>query len=77
MTILIRLLGSYHETDAGAVWPEGYLNLADSLGLTDGVIALAYSAPITRAQTAQLFVNTLRLQDGLRPPLLRAPWAPR
>ena len=58
VTILIRLL-SYDETDAGAVWPEGYLNLANSLGLTDGV-SLAYSAPITRAQTAHLFVNTLR-----------------
>ena len=62
VTILIRLL-SYDETDAGAVWPEGYLNLANSLGLTDGV-SLAYSAPITRAQTAQLFVNTLRCKTA-------------
>lgn len=62
VTILIRLL-SYNETDAGAVWPEGYLNLANSLGLTDGV-SLGYSAPITRAQTAQLFVNTLRCETA-------------
>ena len=57
-----------------SVWPEGYLNLANSLGLTDGV-SLAYSAPITRAQTAQLFVNTLRCKTASGRPTTR-PWAP-
>lgn len=59
VTILIRMLG-YSDTDVGAVWPAGYLNLAASLGLSDGVSGLGASSPITRAQTAQLFVNLLR-----------------
>lgn len=64
VTILIRILG-YGDSDVGAVWPSGYLNLADSLGLTDG-LALSADTPLNRAQTAQLLVNTLsaKQQDG-------------
>ncbi|MEI3140390.1 MAG: hypothetical protein V8S34_01710 [Lawsonibacter sp.] len=36
-TILIRVLG-YSSEQAGAVWPQSYMNLAASIGLTDGVI---------------------------------------
>ena len=61
-TILIRVLG-YQTKQVGAVWPESYLNLAASIGLTDGVSAGAYS-PITRAQAAQLFVNALSCKTG-------------
>lgn len=61
-TILIRVLG-YQTQQVGAVWPESYLNLAASIGLTDGVSAGAYS-PITRAQAAQLFVNALSCKTG-------------
>ena len=61
-TILIRVLG-YNTQQVGAVWPESYLNLAASIGLTDGVSAGAYS-PITRAQAAQLFVNALSCKTG-------------
>lgn len=61
-TILIRVLG-YQTQQVGAVWPESYMNLAASIGLTDGVNAGAYS-PITRAQAAQLFVNALTCKTG-------------
>lgn len=57
VTILMRMLG-YGDTQAGAVWPAGYLNLARSIHLTDGIQS-ADNAPITRAQAAQLFVNLL------------------
>ena len=61
-TILIRVLG-YSSKDAGAVWPQSYMNLAQSIGLTDGVAAGPYD-PITRAQAAQLFVNALSCKTG-------------
>lgn len=63
-TILLRALG-YTSREAGAVWPQGYMDLAKSVGLLDG-LDLAASAPITRAQAAQLFVNALscKTQDG-------------
>ena len=61
-TILIRVLG-YSSEQAGAVWPQSYMNLAKSIGLTDGVSAGAYDN-ITRAQAAQLFVNALSCKTG-------------
>ena len=61
-TILIRVLG-YSSKEAGAVWPQSYMNLARSIGLTDGVNA-DMNAPITRAQAAQLFVNALSCKTG-------------
>ena len=64
VTILLRALG-YTSKEAGAVWPQGYMDLAGSVGLLDGLDAGA-SAYITRAQAAQLFVNALscKRQDG-------------
>ena len=61
-TILIRVLG-YSSQQAGAVWPESYMNLASSIGLTDG-IAAGSDDNITRAQAAQLFVNALTCKTG-------------
>ncbi len=61
-TILIRVLG-YSSEQAGAVWPQSYMNLAKSIGLIDGVSAGTYDA-ITRAQAAQLFVNALTCKTG-------------
>lgn len=61
-TILIRVL-NYSSAQAGAVWPQSYMNLAKSIGLTDGVSAGAYDN-ITRAQAAQLFVNALSCKTG-------------
>ena len=62
VTILIRVLG-YSSNKVGAVWPDGYLNLAQSIGLTDG-ISVSPNAPIDRAQAAQLFVNALSCETG-------------
>lgn len=63
-TILLRALG-YSGKDAGAVWPQGYMDLGASVGLTEGLSAGAYDS-ISRAQAAQLFVNALKCkkQDG-------------
>ena len=61
-TILIRVLG-YSSQQAGAVWPQSYMNLAKSIGLTDGVSA-GMNDYITRAQAAQLFVNALSCETG-------------
>ena len=63
-TILIRMLG-YTSAQAGALWPQSYMNLADSIGLRDG-LPQDYNKPLTRAQAAQLFVNALtcEMQDG-------------
>ncbi len=62
VTILIRVLG-YTGDQVGAVWPDGYLNLAESIGLSQGVQAGANDS-ITRAQAAQLFVNALDCKTG-------------
>lgn len=58
VTILMRMLG-YQDSDVGAVWPQGYLNTAAGIGLTEGV-KLSANAKVTRAQAAQLFCNLLR-----------------
>lgn len=58
VTILMRMLG-YQDSDVGAVWPQGYLNTAASIGLTEGV-KLSANAKVTRAQAAQLFCNLLQ-----------------
>ncbi|MBP1736559.1 MAG: hypothetical protein H6Q60_440 [Oscillospiraceae bacterium] len=57
--ILMRLLG-YGDSDvaAGVNWYDGYLSLADSIGLTDGVTAGGGDI-ITRGQAAILFENLL------------------
>ena len=56
-TILLRALG-YTSKEAGAVWPQGYMDLAESTGLSEGLNLKAGDA-INRAQAAQLFVNAL------------------
>lgn len=64
VTILMRLLG-YTDEDVGAVWPEGYLDSAAQIGLTDGV-KLTGGDSVTRAQAAHLFINLLnaKTKDG-------------
>ena len=57
VTVLARVLG-YTDKDSGGVWPQGYLDLGASAGLTKG-ISLAGGDEISRAQAAQLFVNAL------------------
>ena len=64
LTILMRVLG-YTDADSGGIWPVGYINLAKSGGVSNGVV-LTGEAAITRAQAAQLFVNVLyaETKDG-------------
>ena len=62
VTILLRALG-YTGDKAGAVWPQGYMDLAESIGLSGGVGAGTYEN-ITRAQAAQLFVNALKCKNA-------------
>lgn len=62
VTILIRVL-NYSSDKVGAVWPDGYLNLAQSIGLDAGMSSGA-NASLTRAQAAQLFVNALKCKTG-------------
>lgn len=57
VTILVRLLG-YSDSDTNMQWPEGYLTLADSIGLTKE-FDIAPNAAITRAQAARLFAKML------------------
>lgn len=57
VTILMRVLG-YADKDTGGVWPDSYIDLAKSAGVSNGV-ELAGNAAVTRAQAAQLFVNVL------------------
>ncbi len=60
VTILMRMLG-YSDQQAGAIWPNGYLNLAASLGVTQGPALNAHAA-ITRAQAFALMSNALRAE---------------
>ena len=62
VTILLRAL-RYTSEQTGAVWPQGFMNLAASIGLTEGLPS-DYSAGINRAQAAQLFVNALKCKDA-------------
>lgn len=57
VTIVLRMLG-YGDEKAGAVWPQGYLDLASSLELGTGIRAAANQS-VTRAQAAELFSDLL------------------
>ncbi|MGE4353711.1 MAG: S-layer homology domain-containing protein [Oscillospiraceae bacterium] len=57
VTMLMRMLG-YTDSDAGMLWPQGYLALAGDCGLTEGV-NLSADVTITRVQAAALFCNLL------------------
>ncbi len=58
VTIMMRILG-YKDSDAGMLWPDGYLDLAKEKGLTAGVGLGASGATLTREQAARLFYNLL------------------
>ncbi len=55
--VFLRLLG-YQNSDFGASWPKGHMEIAKDLGLTDGIF-LDYNAPITRGDTVTLLYNLL------------------
>lgn len=61
-TILLRTLG-YTGKQAGAVWPQGYIELGRSVHLLDGLYGGALD-PISRAEAAQLFVNALNCETA-------------
>ena len=58
VTILLRLLG-YTDENVGGIWPHGYMAVAQTIGLTDGVSGDGSTA-LTRGQAARLFLNLLR-----------------
>ena len=62
VTILIRVLG-YTNEDTGMLWPDGFIALAERIGLSDGLTGLTGSTAITRAQAARLFSNLLSTQQ--------------
>ena len=64
VTILLRMLG-YKDENVGGVWPDSYMAVGATIGLTDGVGANG-NEPLTRGQAAKLFLNLLRAekQDG-------------
>lgn len=55
--VFLRLLG-YENRDFGTAWPRGHMEIAESIGLCDG-LALDYAAPMTRLDTVQLLCNLL------------------
>lgn len=64
VTILLRLLG-YKDENVGGIWPQGYMAVGQTIGLTNGVSTDPY-AGLTRGQAARLFLNLLRsdLREG-------------
>lgn len=58
VTIAMRMLG-YKDEDVSAVWPDGYIAQAKTIGLLDG-LELNASAALNRGQAAKLLVNLLR-----------------
>ncbi|MBD5148556.1 MAG: S-layer homology domain-containing protein, partial [Oscillibacter sp.] len=58
VTIMLRLLG-YKDENIGGVWPDSYMAVGATIGLTEGIGASGNS-PLTRGQAARLFLNLLR-----------------
>ena len=58
VTILLRML-DYKDENVGGVWPDSYMAVGATIGLTDGV-GTNGNAALTRGQAARLFLNLLR-----------------
>lgn len=58
VTILLRLLG-YKDENIGGVWPDSYMAVGKTIGLTDGIAGNG-TTPLTRGEAAKLFLNLLR-----------------
>lgn len=56
-TILLRILG-YQDENVGGLWPDSYMAMGETVGLTEGVRAGGNDV-LTRAQAARMFVNLL------------------
>lgn len=70
-TILLRALG-YTGKEAGAVWPQGYMDLAESIGLSESLEDLRAGDAITRGQAARLFVNALSCKTAKGEPYYKS-----
>ncbi len=57
VTVLVRLLG-YNAEDVGYKWPQGYMEKAQVLGITDGM-SLSDNSHITRKDAAILIYRTI------------------
>ena len=57
LTILVRLLG-YSGEDVGYKWPDGYVSLAESLGITKNMSFDTYES-VTRGNAAYIVYNAL------------------
>lgn len=57
ITIVVRLLG-YNAEDVGHKWPQGYMEKAEVLGLTENM-AFSYNDAITRSQAALVIYRAL------------------
>ncbi len=57
LTILVRLLG-YDGEDVGYKWPDGFVSLAESLGITKNMSFNKYEG-VTRGNAAYMIYNTL------------------
>lgn len=62
VTILLRIL-AYKDENVGGVWPDSYMAMGASIGLTDGIVA-GGNDNLTRAQAAQLFLNLLEVDKA-------------
>ena len=81
VTAAIHMLG-YTSSEVGTAWPDDYLDLADEIGISDG-LALSADSAMTVGQAAQLLFNAmrcstrlggvLRLTDERREPVRRHP----
>jgi hypothetical protein len=65
VTVLMKMLG-YSTADVGARWPEGFMEKASEIGLTDG-ISLSASSAITKGDAAVLFLNLLNSEVNNSP----------
>lgn len=59
VAIMLRVLG-YSDSDFGAAWPQGQIGMAQSLGMTDGMINAQAGYALTRSDVATLVYNTLK-----------------
>ncbi len=62
VTMLLRMLG-YKDEDIGGVWPDSYMAVAATIGLTEGVSTNG-SAGLSRGQAARLFRNLLETEGA-------------
>ena len=58
VTAAIHMLG-YTSSEVGTAWPDDYLDLADEIGISDG-LALSADSAMTVGQAAQLLFNAMR-----------------